>query len=107
MKDGKNQKTLLSAADESKIIDTINNNKTVDTFSVVVDTEAIKRKTYSFGAGQYFETTIKYCDLSPDEFRNRIEDTKSILGNLFGDSRKLGSKLLSKLKSLEYDSQQD
>lgn len=103
VKDGKNQKTLLSANDENRIIDTINNNETIDDFSIVVDNEKIKEKNYSFGAGQYFERTIEYCELSPKEFENTIDESKSRLKTLFEDSRKLETEILSKLGSVEYD----
>ena len=46
VKDGKNQKTLLSAKDESKIINNFNNRQEVDDFSVVVSYEEIQSKNY-------------------------------------------------------------
>ncbi|MCX6151732.1 MAG: class I SAM-dependent DNA methyltransferase [Ignavibacteriales bacterium] len=103
VKDGKNQKTLLSADDENKIINTINSNEVVEDFSVVVDNEKIKDRNYSLGAGQYFETRIEYSELSNEEFENKIDEAKERLTKLFKKSKNLESKLFSKLNVIEYD----
>lgn len=58
VKDGKNQKTLLSAVEELLIIETFNKHKAKEDFTVVVSYEQIKEKNYSFSAGQYFEVKI-------------------------------------------------
>jgi type I restriction-modification system DNA methylase subunit len=55
VKDGKNQKTLLSAEEENRIIQTFNTKQAVEDFSVVVTYEEIAEKNYSFSAGQYFD----------------------------------------------------
>jgi len=60
IKDGKNQKTVLSNEEEQKIIDTFNNKKAVDDLSVVVSYDDIATKNYSLSAGQYFEVKIEY-----------------------------------------------
>ena len=52
VKDGKNQKTLLSAEEEDKIIATFNAKKAMEDFSVVVTYEEIKNKNYSLSVGQ-------------------------------------------------------
>ncbi|MCZ2394857.1 MAG: type I restriction-modification system subunit M [Chitinophagales bacterium] len=103
IKEGDNQKTFLSKEDEDLIIKTINNKEVIEGFSVLVDNEKLKQKGYSFGAGQYFETKIEYCELSPEEFDERIEATKSRLKKMFKESKSLENKLFEKLSSLEYD----
>jgi len=45
VKEGKNQKTVLTAQEEQQIIDTFNNKKALDDFSVVVSYDEIKEKT--------------------------------------------------------------
>ena len=55
VKEGKNQKTVLTETEEEKIINTFNEAKTVEDFSVVVSYEDIATKHYSLSAGQYFE----------------------------------------------------
>jgi type I restriction enzyme M protein len=103
IKEGDNQKTFLSKEDEDLIINTINNKEVIDGFSVLVDNENLKQKSYSFGAGQYFETKIEYCELSPEEFKEKIKNTKSRLERMFRESKSLENKLFEKLSSLEYD----
>ncbi|MFN6067136.1 MAG: N-6 DNA methylase, partial [Pseudanabaena sp.] len=47
VKDGKNQKTVLTEAEEAQIISTFNEKKAIDDFSVVVSYEEIAAKNYS------------------------------------------------------------
>ena len=47
VKEGKNQKTLLSHDEEQRIINTFNNHEAVEDFTVVVSYEQIKEKNYS------------------------------------------------------------
>ena len=89
--------------DESKIIDTINNQDVIEDFSIIVENETIKGRNYSLGAGQYFEKRIEYSELTNEEFENKIAETKGKLSELFKESKKLESKLLSKLNVIEYD----
>lgn len=103
IKEGDNQKTFLSKEDEDLIIKTINNKEVIEGFSVLVDNEKLKQKSYSFGAGQYFETKIEYSELSPEEFEEKIETTKFRLEEMFKESKSLENKLFEKLSSLEYD----
>lgn len=103
VKDGKNQKTLLSAEDEQKIIDTINHRQQVEDFSVIVTNEQIKNKNYSFGAGQYFETKIEYVDLTPEEFEEIINECRTKLTSFFKESKILEEKILNGINSIEYE----
>ena len=77
VKDGKNQKTVLSGEEVEKIINTFVNKEVVDDFSVVVSNDDIKEKNYSFSAGQYFEVKIEYVDISQEEYDKMIEDFNS------------------------------
>ena len=103
VKDGKNQKTVLTADEENKIISTFNNKKTVDDFSVVVSYDDIKAKSYSLSAGQYFEVKIEYTDISQGEFEGKISDFKSSLISLFSDSKELDVEILDDLTGLKYE----
>ena len=58
VKEGKNQKTLLSGAEEQHIVTTFNAREAVEGFSVVVDCDAIAAKNYSLSAGQYFDCLL-------------------------------------------------
>lgn len=61
-KKDKNQKTVLTRAEENKITNTFNNKVVEDDFSVVVSYDDIKAKNYSLSAGQYFKVKIEYVD---------------------------------------------
>ncbi|MBK6876667.1 MAG: SAM-dependent DNA methyltransferase, partial [Ignavibacteria bacterium] len=71
VKEGKNQKTLLSADEEDLIIRTFNKHEAVEDFTVVVSYEQIKEKNYSLSAGQYFEVKIEYVDITKEEFEEK------------------------------------
>ncbi len=103
VKDGKNQKTLLSFEDEEKIISTINGNEVVEDFSVVVENEKIKQKSYSFGAGQYFDTKIEYSELTPEEFEAKMKEYTSNLDRFFEESRLLEEQIKKNLGGLRYE----
>lgn len=103
VKEGKNQKTLLSSEDENKIIETINNFQNIESFSIILDTDKIKSKKYSFAAGQYFETKIEYSELSPDEFEEVLASSKENLESMFMESEKLEKTILKNFKLLSYE----
>jgi type I restriction enzyme M protein len=103
VKDGKNQKTLLSYEDEEKIINTINGNEVIEDFSIVVDNEVIKGKSYSFGAGQFFDTKIEYSDLTPEEFEEKMKAFKDKLGYYFSESKNLEKKILENFSNLKFE----
>lgn len=103
VKDGKNQKTVLSAAEEQQIIDVFNAKKVVEDLSMVVSYEDIKGKNYSLSAGQYFEVKIEYVDISADEFTTKMNDFESNLENLFSESKSLEKEIHKNIKALKYD----
>lgn len=102
VKEGKNQKTVLSDEDESLIIDTFNGHKAVEDFSVVVSYDQIKEKNYSFSTGQYFEVKIEYVDITPEAFAAKMDAFKSNLNSLFAESRELEKEIQKQLGGLKY-----
>ncbi len=103
VKDGKNQRTLLSADEESKIIDTVNNNKVIEGFSIVVDSEKLKSRKYSFGAGQYFDSQIEYSELTPFQFDMKMQEHRNKLIKFFRDGKCLEDQILKNFKMLSYE----
>ncbi len=103
VKEGKNQKTVLTTQEEKQIIDTFNQKIAVDNFSVVVSYDEIKEKNYSLSAGQYFEVKIEYIDISPEEFKNKIKKHEDNLTDLFIESSNMELEILEQLKSLKYE----
>jgi len=103
VKDGKNQKTVLTEAEEAQIISTFNEKKAVDDFSVVVSYEAIAAKNYSLSAGQYFDVKIEYVDISQDEFEEKLRAFSSNLDRFFAESRDLETEINKQLAGLKYE----
>jgi type I restriction enzyme M protein len=101
VKEGKNQKTLLSHAEEQRIVDTFNAREAVEDFSVVVDHAAIAAKNYSLSAGQYFGVRIEYEDLAPGEFAKRIDGFQARLHKMFKEAREFEAKIVTGLGSLD------
>ena len=100
VKEGKNQKTLLSHEEEQRIVDTFNAREAVEDFSVVVDYAAIAAKNYSLSAGQYFEVKIAYEDITPTQFAKKVEGFQSRLDALFTESKRLEKVIAKSLGSL-------
>jgi type I restriction enzyme M protein len=100
VKEGKNQKTVLSEVEEQQIIDVFNAKKIKEDFSVVVSYEDIKAKNYSLSAGQYFEVKIEYIDISAGEYAAKISGFESSLETLFEESKTLGKEIQNNLKEL-------
>ena len=101
VKEGKNQKTLLSPDDEQKIISVFADKEPIDDFSVVLSYDEIKAKNYSLAAGQYFEIKIEYSEITPEEFQQKIVDYSSKLNEYFWQGKMLESEILKNLKSLK------
>jgi type I restriction enzyme M protein len=103
VKDGKNQKTLLSHEEEDKIIETFNAKTAIDDFSVVISYDDIKAKNYSLSAGQYFEVKIEYTDITADEFTAKMSAFETNLERLFAESKTLELEIQNNLKGLHYE----
>lgn len=103
VKDGKNQKTLLSNEEEQLIIETFNNHEAKDDLSVVVSYEQIKAKNYSFSAGQYFEIKIEHVDITEKQFLQQLATFQNELDLLFSESKSLEIEIKSRLSSLKYE----
>ncbi|MCK6599510.1 MAG: type I restriction-modification system subunit M, partial [Bdellovibrionaceae bacterium] len=103
IKDGKNQKTILSPEEEQKIIDVFNNKEKILDFSVVVPFKEVKDKNYSFSAGQYFELIIQYTDLSEEDFKHLLDKHQNNLIEYFKDSTDLQKEIINRLSELKYE----
>ncbi|ASO06553.1 HsdM family class I SAM-dependent methyltransferase [Arenibacter algicola] len=103
VKEGKNQKTVLSQEEEQQIIDVFNAKEVTENFSVVVSYDDIKAKNYSLSAGQYFEVKIEYIDISHNDFNRRIIHYEENLTQLFNESKLLERKISNNLKTLSLE----
>ena len=103
IKEGKNQRTVLTMAEEDKIISTFNEKQAVEDLSVVVSKEEIAAKNYSFSAGQYFEVKIEYTDITAEEFAEKMTGFENRLVDLFHQGNTLDLEIQKQLKGLKYD----
>jgi type I restriction enzyme M protein len=103
IKEGKSQKTVLSAMEEQQIIDVFNQCEAKDDFSVTVTYDEIKEKNYSFSAGQYFDVKIEYTDITPEEFETKLNGFKANLNSLFAESKDLEMEIKKQLGGLDYE----
>lgn len=102
VKDGKNQKTLLSTEEEDRIIAAFNAKEAVEDFSIVVGYDQIAAKNFSLSAGQYFHVKIEYSDLSPAQFTEQLETYSKELDVFFGESTALELQIRQQLAGLKY-----
>jgi type I restriction enzyme M protein len=102
IKDGKNQKTLLSPEEEQRIIDAVNNQSSEDGFSVVKTFDEIKTAGYSFNPGTYFDVKIEYVDLTAEEFTEKMNASKARLTRMFAEGNALGKEIIKSLGALNF-----
>ncbi len=101
--DGKNQRTVLSKDEISRIIDTFNAGKAKDDFCVLVSYEEIEGKKLSFSAGQYFEVKIEYVELTPEEFAEKMNGFTTRLDEMFVEGRRLEDEIKKQLGRVQYE----
>lgn len=103
IKDGKNQRTILSTEDIDKIIETFVACQQVEDFSAVVSFDEVAAKKCSFSAGQYFEVKIEYIEMTPEEFQEKISSAEARLDEYFAESKKLEGEIKKQLKGLRFE----
>lgn len=103
IKDGKNQKTVLSADEEKLIIDTFNAKKALKDFSVAISYEEIEAKNYSLSAGQYFDVEVDYVDITPEQFAEKMQGFTNNLDSLFRQSHEMEAEIKKQLTGLKYE----
>jgi type I restriction enzyme M protein len=103
IKEGKSKKTILSNIEEQLIINTFNTHEAKEDFTAVVSYEQIKGKKYSFNAGQYFDVKIDYTDISPKEFKSKMDTYKKNIEGLFLESKTLEAEIVKQLGGLKYE----
>ena len=101
VKEGKNQKTVLSPEEEQKIVETFIKKEAVEDFSVTVSYEDIKEKNYSLSAGQYFDIKFDYVDITAEEFEAKMTAFQSKLSDLFQQSHALEEEIEEQMKGIK------
>ncbi|HFT1601461.1 TPA: HsdM family class I SAM-dependent methyltransferase [Klebsiella oxytoca] len=102
VKDGKNQKTVLTEEEEQRICEVFNNKWSEEDFSVVVSYDDITAKNYSFSAGQYFDIKIEYTNMTPEQFAAKMKGFTENLESLFSQSRELEEEIKKQMAGLNY-----
>lgn len=103
VKEGKNQKTVLSTAEEDLVIETFRKNVDVHEFAICLTGEQIAEKNYSFAAGQYLVIKNSYVNLTKEEFESRIDRIKKELTEISKQSKAIDKSLLDAISSLRLD----
>ncbi|HFD3177553.1 TPA: class I SAM-dependent DNA methyltransferase [Escherichia coli] len=103
VKDGKNQKTVLTEEEEQRICEVFNNKWSEEDFSVVVNYDDIAGKNYSLSAGQYFDVKIEYADMTPEQFAEKMKGFTDNLESLFSQSLELEAEIKMQMAGLKYE----
>lgn len=101
--DGKNQRTMLSDDEITRIIDIFNAGKAEEDFCVAVSYADIETKKLSFSAGQYFEVKIEYVELTPEQFTEKMNGFTAQLDEMFAESRRLEDEIRKQLGRVKYE----
>ncbi|MCE2613550.1 type I restriction-modification system subunit M [Flavobacteriaceae bacterium D16] len=102
IKEGKNQKTVLTKEEEGHIISTFTNKLGVEDFSIVVSYEDIRARNFSLSAGQYFEVKIEFIEITPTEFKTELDLFESRITSLFEEGKTLEDEIINNLKKLRF-----
>lgn len=103
VKEGKNQRTVLTREEEARIVNTFNHKEALADLSVVVTKAQVQEKNYSFSAGQYFDVKIDYMDITAAEFAAKMQGFEERLNALFAESNRLDGEITKQLKGVRYE----
>ncbi len=103
VKEGKNQRTVLTRDEEARIVETFNKKEGVEDLSVIVTKGQIQEKNYSFSAGQYFQGKLGYVDISGEVFREKMQGFEDRLCALFKEGEELEKEIMKQLKKVRYE----
>lgn len=101
VKEGGNQRTLLSSDDEAAIINAFKDSEEVENFSAKLTPDQVKKNGYLLSAGQYFDIKIDYDPISEAEFTKQILKVKKELEELDSESNILFKDILNSLNKIE------
>ena len=67
----------------------------------MVSYEDLAKKNCSFSAGQYFEVKIEYVELTPEQFKEKMDGFKSNLDSFFEEGHKFEDEIKNQLNKLK------
>ena len=103
VKEGKNQKTVLSAEEVKKIENTFIEQIEESDFSVKVTYQQLSEKNYSFSAGQYYEVKIEYSEMTTAEFKQKLNGLEAELSSLKRERESMDETIKELMEDLIYD----
>lgn len=103
VKDGRNQRTLLSPEDIDMIEKTFIDRNVIQDFSTITSIDEIIENDYSFLATQFFDFVPTYININKDEFVKKVEDDLETISELTSDNSKLYNELSEMLKGIKYE----
>ena len=101
IREGKNQKTLLSSEDENKIIEVFNGKIKKENFFVIVDYDKVISKKLSLWAGHYFDLKIDHINISEENFINKVNEFENNMNQLFDENQKNHKKIIDQVKKFK------
>lgn len=105
IKDGKNQKIILSPEEMNLIVDKYlskSNDEMDNEFVVLASFEKIVNNKYSISPNQYFDIKYEKIDISKEEFEIKMSESIKELNKYINESRELEKELIKILGDLEY-----
>lgn len=100
VKDGKNQKTILSSNEINLIQECFINKEEKKNLSVITTIEEIRKHNYALSAGHFFKTEIDYVDISDVEFKTLIDTYKNNLTYYFSKRKESDEDILKVLEDI-------
>lgn len=100
--EGNKKKTRLTSEEIFKIVDTFQNRKDVEDFSIAVSYDDLAKKC-SLAAGQYFDVKIEYVNITHEEFEAKMKKYKTNLKEYFKQSHKLEEEIQKQLELVKYE----
>lgn len=107
VKEGGNQRTVLSYEENQKIINTFVSKEVVEDFSALVNWGEIEEKGGSVAAGQYFPIKIEYVDITKEMFNEKNLAHINNLNDYFVKNQKLSVRINNGLKELIYNEEKE
>lgn len=102
-KEGKNKKRRLRANEIDSIVEAFLNHTPEEDFSVEVEYDDIKNKSYSLLAGQYFDIRIEHQEISKEDFEKTMKESILELQELMKNGQQMGEELVKQMENCKYE----
>lgn len=100
VKEGKNQRTILSSDDMNYIIESFNNKEVIEDFISIASIDRIVKKNYSLNVGQYDEVKIEIDNITKEEFEDRLKSYEEKILCLFEKNKELNEIIKNDMETI-------